>query len=71
MTAAERTPLTQLVVKERGYNLVTIKYCQQRSPSLRRVSRWAMARALRSAGFQWLRRRLKRWVAPLYIGPRL
>ena len=61
----------ELVLKERGSTLVTIKYCQQRIPTLRKVSRWAVARALRAAGYHWLRRRRKRWVAPAHVAPRL
>ena len=68
---AERRQLMELVLQERGSALVTIRYCQQRIPTLRKVSRWAVARALRAAGYHWLRRRRKRWVAPAHVAPRL
>lgn len=54
--------LVALVFKERGSTVVTISYCQQRLPPLRKFSRWVISRALHRAGLLWLRRRLKRWV---------
>ena len=50
---------------------MTIKYCQQRIPSLRKCTRWSVASALHAIGFSWLRRRRKRWVRPELLAPRM
>jgi hypothetical protein len=71
LTPNQKKALTKLVFKERGQAVVSISYCQRKIPALRKVSRWTVARALQDAGLAWLRRRAKRWVAPVYRGPRL
>ena len=71
MTDFHRRLLVRLVFRERGAAWVTIKYCQQRLPCLRRYSRWAMTYALHSAGLLWLRRRRKKWVPARHRQPRL
>lgn len=62
LTGAQQKKLVDLVFKERGSKVVCIKYCRQRLPFLRNLSRWTISRALRRAGLAWLRRRCKRWV---------
>ena len=71
ISEAQKTKLYNLVFAERGAAYVCIKYCQQRIPSLRDLSRWVIARALHAIGLKWLRRRQKRWVRPEHIAPRL
>lgn len=71
ITDAHRRLLVKLVFKERGRAYVTMRYCKQRLPCLRPYSRWVLAYALHGVGFEWLRRRSKKWVRPQFIQPRL
>lgn len=54
--------IVKIVFKERGSKIVTTKYIKKKVPAVRRVPRWTVARALHSAGLQWLRRRKKRFL---------
>ena len=56
LTPLLRRRLVCLVFKERGATLVTVKYCTQKIPSLRRVSRWCVARNFHAAGLVASRR---------------
>jgi hypothetical protein len=51
------------VFKDRGSNVVTVRYCKRCLPGLRKYSRWTVTRSLHVAGLAWLRRRPKKLVS--------
>ena len=71
MNKADEDALCQIVVQNRGTKVVTINYCQKVCKSLRKFSRWVLARALHRAGLKWLRRRVKSFVPADKRGARL
>ena len=62
LSDAVRKKLYNLVLKNRGSAVVTVKFCQKALPALRKVSATTVSRALHDAGLAWLRRRRKQWV---------
>ena len=71
LTETQINQLYNLVMKERGSAVVTIKYCKKYIPSIRNTSRWAISRALHTCGLWWLRCRKKRWVRKEHLQLRL
>ena len=64
LTPEQRKELVDLVFAERGKAVVTVKYCRQKLPFLREVSKKTVERALHEAGYRWMARRVKTSVPP-------
>ena len=62
LSVEEQQKLVDLVFEHRGSSVVTVRFCTQSLPCLRRVTRWTVSRALHKAGLAWLRRRCKKWI---------
>ena len=56
LSSMEKKELTRLVFRKRGKAIVTVSYCKQALPNLRRVSDFTVRSALHEAGLKWLRR---------------
>ena len=71
ITAAQKRELVQLVFRQRGREVVTVKYCKIRLPYLRPLAKSTVCRYLHEAGLAYLTRRLKTAVPPNHQAARV